>query len=120
MALGFRTENEGRILVVTATGRLTVEDYESFQPEAQQAIDTFGRIRIAFNMCEFEGWNIGALWKDIKFDARNFNHIERIAMIGDRQWQEWMAAFCRPFTGAEIRYFDRLEMLTALDWVREA
>lgn len=118
MALEFRTENDGRLLIVTATGALTVEDYEAFQPEAQKLIEAFGRIRIAFDMCDFEGWEIGALWEDIKFDARNFNNIERVAMIGDQRWQEWMAAFCKPFTGATVKYFDRLEMLNALDWVR--
>ena len=27
-------------------------------------------------------------------------------MIGDKKWESGMAGFCKPFTGAKIRYFD--------------
>jgi hypothetical protein len=49
-------------------------------------------------MRDFQGWDARALWEDIKWDAKHFNQIERVAMVGDKKWQEWMAAFCKPFT----------------------
>nr|WP_240476461.1 STAS/SEC14 domain-containing protein [Marinobacterium rhizophilum] len=27
-------------------------------------------------------------------------------MVGEKQWQQGMATFCKPFTKAQVRYFD--------------
>ena len=59
-----------------------------------------------------------ALWDDIKFDWKYHGAIERLAIIGDKKWQKWMSAFCRPFTSAEIRYFDRSDSTRADIWIR--
>ena len=44
--------------------------------------------------------------------------IERIAMVGETAWQHWMATFCKPFTTAKVRYFDRTETPTAREWLQ--
>jgi len=31
-------------------------------------------------------------------------------MGGEKKWQKGMSQFCRPFTTAKIRYFNRAEM----------
>jgi hypothetical protein len=54
---------------------------------------------------------------DIKWDAKHFNQIERVAMVGDKKWQEWMAAFCKPFTTGKVRYFDHEKLDEARTWV---
>ncbi len=50
---------------------------------------------------------------------KHFKDIERIAMVGDKKWEQWMAAFCRPFTSAKIRYFDQSEADSAHQWICE-
>lgn len=59
------------------------------------------------------------MWEDIKFDLKHFNHIERLALVGDRKWEAGMAAFCKPFTTAKIRYFDQGHFDDALTWINE-
>ena len=44
----------------------------------------------------FYGWKAGALWEDVKFDVTHFSAIERLAIVGDKQWEKSMAVFCRP------------------------
>ncbi|MCG8511193.1 MAG: STAS/SEC14 domain-containing protein, partial [Rhodospirillales bacterium] len=63
------------------------------------------------------GWTMSALWDDLKFDLKHFNDIERLAMVGDRKWEQGMAAFCKPFTTATVRYFDVKDMDDARQWV---
>ena len=55
---------------------------------------------------DFRGWTVGALWEDTKFGLFHFNDIERLAIVGDQQWEKTMAAFIKPFTAATIKYFD--------------
>ena len=58
--------------------------------------------------------------EDVKFDARHFNDIERLAIVGKKKWQDWMSKFCRPFTSAKIRYFDRAQAADARTWLEAA
>ena len=60
-----------------------------------------------------------ALSEDVKFDLRHFSGIERLALIGDRKWEKGMAAFCKPFTTAEVRYSDHDRGDEARRWIEE-
>ena len=101
-----------------ATGKLSKEDYEKFVPLTEEKIGHFGKIRILFIMHDFHGWDAGALWDDIKFDAKHFNQIERLAIVGESKWEHGMSAFCRPFTTASIKYFDQADIAQAREWVQ--
>lgn len=80
--------------------------YEHFVPEFERLVRQHGKLRVLFEMTGFHGWEIGALWEDIKFDIKHFADIERLATVGEKKWQRGMATFCKPFTKATIRYFD--------------
>lgn len=120
MAVTFSVEKDGKILEILATGKLSEDDYRKFTPEVERLIKQHGRVSILFEMSQFHGWEPGALWADIKFDFKHFADVDRLAIVGDRKWQEWMAKFCRPFTTARIRYFDHSHSETARLWVRES
>jgi len=119
MAIDLIEDHDGKVLTIRASGKLTAEDYHQFVPYTEQLINKHGKIRVLFDMREFHGWSLGALWEDIKFDLKHFKDIERLAMIGDCKWERWMAAFCRPFTSAEIRYYDQSEADQASPWICE-
>jgi hypothetical protein len=76
-------------------------------------------MRLLAQFQDFHGWDLYALWDDIKFAAANCFNIERIALVGDRKWERWMAKFCQPFTRAKVRYFDTSELDIAKNWLRE-
>ncbi len=119
MNLEIQTGPDSNIVFVQASGRLKKLDYEYFVPIVSKTIEEKGRIRVLFEMKDFHGWTAGALWDDIKFDVKHFRDIERVAIVGDATWQAGMAAFCRPFTTATVRYFDRAQMGQARQWIAE-
>ena len=119
MPVEMQKHSEGRILEVHATGKLTTEDYAHFVPEIEQLIKQYQRVRILFEMENFHGWEASALWEDVKFDFKHHAHIERLAVVGEKKWQEWMASFCKPFTQATIRYFDHGALNEARQWLGE-
>jgi SpoIIAA-like len=88
-------------------------------PELERLIRQHGKIRVLVQMHEFHGWTMGALWEDIKFDLKHFAHIERLALVGDSKWEAGMAAFCRPFTTAAIRFFYAPKADEAHQWISE-
>jgi len=106
------------LVAVRASGKLTKADYEQFVPEAERLIAEHGKIRVLFEMHDFHGWRAGAAWEDTKFGLKHFSDIERLAMVGERKWEKGMDIFCKPFTGAKVRYFDRGEIEQARQWIK--
>lgn len=104
---------------VRLSGKLHDADYKEFVPAVEAAIDRHGKIRMLAQFHEFHGWDMHALWDDIKFATKHCTHIERIAMVGEKTWEDWMAKVCRPFTLAKIRYFDASDMDQAWQWLAE-
>jgi hypothetical protein len=119
MGVVIQHEDGSKVLKVEISGKLTKEDYLTFVPELEKAIEEHGKISLLFQMSDFHGWSSGALWEDLKFDFRHFNDIERLAMVGEKEWQKGMSLFCKPFTTARIRYFDCHQLDQAWEWVRE-
>lgn len=108
---------DGKAAHLKVQGRLTAEDYDKFVPELERLISDYGKIRLLVEMQDFHGWSAGAIWEDLKFDLKHFSHIERLALVGEKQWQKGMAVFTRPFTAAEVRYYDLEDLEEALGWI---
>lgn len=117
MAVEFEEQQNGKVVVIKARGKLTERDYEKFGPEVERLIKKLGKIRVLFQMGDFHGWSLAGLWQDVKFDAKHFADIERIAFVGEKKWQKWVPLLCRFFTTAEIRYFQPEHTDRALQWV---
>jgi hypothetical protein len=111
---------EGKIIEVRISGKLTKEAYLEFVPVTEAAIKKHGKVRILFIMHDFHGWDAGAMWADIKFDLKHFNHIERLGIVGETKWEQGMSFFCRPFTTAKIKYFDSKDLEAARAWIAES
>lgn len=119
MAVAFQEEDNGKVLVLALTGKLTKQDYETFLPEVERLITRHRKVRMLVHMHDFHGWKLSALWEDIKFDVKHFAHIERLAFVGEKKWEAGMAVFCKPFTTAAVRYFDAADYDAALAWLNE-
>jgi hypothetical protein len=114
---GLETISAGRVLEVRITGKLTKEAYQKFVPAVDEQIREHGKLRILFVMRDFHGWTAGALWEDLKFDLKHWKDIERLAIVGDKKWEKGMTTFCKPFTKAQIRYFDAAQIEDARQWI---
>ncbi len=120
MSVKIDEKNGGKVLEVKLNGKLTKEDYKHFVPEVERLVKMHGKIRVTVYMHDFHGWTIGGLWEDIKFDLKHGGDIELLALIGETKWEHGMAAVCKPFTKAKIRYFDQSAAKNAYDWIEAA
>src|SRR5580704_6658641 len=102
------------------SGKLHDEDYKTFVPLVDKAFAAQGKLRMLALFHDFHGWDLHALWDDIKFSTTHCTKIERIALVGDKKWEEWMAKVCKPFTMAKIKYFQASEITAAWAWIEEA
>ena len=117
MSLHIRENTGGSILELEASGKLAASDFQSLESTFQRLVKQYGKIRVLFIMRDFHGWEPVAFWDEVKFDLKHFGDIERLAMIGDKQWEKFLGVFGRPFTAAEIRYFDKSALPDAHAWI---
>jgi hypothetical protein len=119
MAVQVRNIGTNNLVEIQVSGKLVKADYETFVPQLEKLIRDHGKLRILFEMKDFHGWTMSALWEDFKFDLKHFRDVERVAMLGDKKWEQGMAIFCKPFTTAKIKYFDHTHHDEALTWLAE-
>ncbi len=107
------------IVYTIAEGQLDDKDYNRIIPLLKEKVDTYGKIRWYFEMKDFKGWTLSAMWEDLKFDIKNRNNLERIAMVGDKAWEKQLTQLMKPFTDAEIHFFETEDREKAKYWIRE-
>jgi hypothetical protein len=120
MPVQIKEENGGNLVAVQVTGKLVKADYERCVAEFDRLIRQHGKVSLLFELSDFHGWEVGALWDEIKLDMKHFADIERLAVVGDKKWEKDMVAFYRPFTEATVRYFDQGNAADARKWLLEA
>jgi len=108
-----------KVVGVKLRGTLHDEDYQQFVPRMETLLTTQGKVRLFVQFEDFHGWDLHAAWDDLKFGVKHYADFERIAMVGDHKWEQWMSALCKPFTKAQVRYFDETEVADAWRWLRE-
>ena len=107
----------GNVFGFKMSGKLHDEDYKHFVPTVDAAVGAHEKVCLLALFHDFHGWDLHALWDDIKFATTHCSKVERIALVGDKKWEEWMAKVCKPFTAATVRYFDVAELEAAWTWV---
>src|SRR3954466_13969093 len=93
MAASVREANGGNVLEVTVSGKLTHEDYQRFVPAFERLVKEHGKNNVLFEMADFNGQQAGVSEDNIKILLEHFSDIERLAMVGDKKWEQGMAAF---------------------------
>lgn len=116
-----RIEERAGLITITAGGTLESADYDRFVPIFERiAAQKAGTVpMLIVLMSDFSGWDLGGLWRDLKFDVKHKNSFGRIAIVGDRKWQEWGTKLFDPLFRAEMKFFATAERGAAQSWVRE-
>lgn len=105
-------------LELNVFGKLQKEDYEAFVPKAESRIAKQGKLDLLINVSRLEGWTPSALWEDLKWDAKHYSDVTRLAIVSDDSDKEWMATLSKPFTGAEVEHYPATQLDKARRWVR--
>jgi hypothetical protein len=117
MSLQIIENSSGNILELEVTGKFAASDFQGLESAFQRLVKQYGKIRVLFRMRDFHGWEPVAFWDEVKFDLKHLGDIDRLAMVGDKQWEKFLGVFGRPFTAAEIRYFDKSALPAARLWL---
>ena len=117
LSIGIENTCNEFFLKMKAVGKLTHEDYEVITPMIDSALDSLKdpKVKAIIDGTEMEGWELRAAWDDFKIGLKHGNEFEKIAIYGNKNWQEIAAKVGSWFITGEVKYFDRYE--DALAWL---
>ena len=82
------TDMPDGVLGLEAVDDVEKEDYENVVvPAIDQAIAQHGKVRLVYVLGhEFDDYEGGAVWEDLKLGAKHPTKFERIAVVTDARW----------------------------------
>lgn len=111
--------NENRVLTLTASDKLTRKDYEHLLPDLEDMLNKHGTLRFYIMLEDLSGFDLGALWQEIKFDYKHKNQFGKTAIVGDKKWEEWSTTFSKLFFDSEMKFFYKDKSVEAWKWVNQ-
>jgi len=111
--------HEDNTYAVRVSGKLDHEDYQKFLPELEELLEENEKISLLIEFDDFHGADLTAIKDDFNFGRKHNEDFEKLAVVGDKKWLKWMILFSKPFLKAEIKYFERPDLQSAWDWLRE-
>ncbi len=113
-----RTGNE-IFLSLKATGKLTHHDYEIITPLIDSALASVSEpnVNVFIDGSELEGWELRAAWDDFKLGLKHGNEFNKIAIFGNKKWQEYISKIGSWFISGEVKFFEDAD--DALGWLNK-
>lgn len=108
--------------LVTAriSGKLTQPELTALQAAAVELIRQHGKIRFLVLVQDFQGWEQGGDWGDISFQMENDDHIVRMALVGEKKWEDLGLVFtAQGLRKFPIEYFPPADLARARAWVNQ-
>jgi SpoIIAA-like len=114
-------ESRGNLLWLRARGKLTRRDYqEVLIPRLEEAIREHGKARLLFHLDpDFQGWELGALWDDLKFDLKHRRDFEKLAVVGAPRWADAAVQLFSRFMAGEVKTMLPEQLAEAWEWIQD-
>ena len=111
-------DSERKIITLRVSGTLSRADYDRALPEIENAMELAKEpLKMIVRLEDFQGFELGAFWDDLKFGLEHFGEFGAIAVVGDTTFEEigtWLAAL---FAKSEVRYFTVGQEADAHNWL---
>ena len=113
-------EIKGRVLAIKITGEITDREHDHLHRTIKAHIAAWGNIRILLTAIQYPCFNSAeALYEDLRTVKLNSDHIERLAVVGDRPYKGTWVALFGLFSGLETDYFEMDHIEDAWQWITE-
>jgi hypothetical protein len=112
-------ESSGPVVGYKVVGKVTAEDYQQLEPEVQALVDKYDDgVCLLLDLQAFAGEEAKAWLPDLRFGHRFHDKINKMAIVGDKRWEEWLTALCDPFYAKDAQFFHSDETDKAWAWLR--
>ncbi|WP_439147901.1 STAS/SEC14 domain-containing protein [Vibrio sp.] len=117
ISVGIERLRGATIIVFKAKGKLTHEDYQAMMPILNTTIEETdsSSLKMLVDISTLTGWELRAAWDDFKLGLELNSKIDKIAIYGDKSWQEMASKVGSWFVSGEIKSFEDHD--SAKEWL---
>lgn len=119
LSIGIERSGDEVFLSLKAQGTLTHNDYLIITPMIDSALESVKspKVKVLIDGTELDGWEARAAWDDLKIGLKHGNEFEKIAIYGNKKWQQLAAKVGAWFVSGEIQYFNN--DADAISWLSD-
>ena len=119
LSIGIERVDSQFFISLKAIGKLSHEDYKVISPMIDSALEGIKEpiVDVYIDGSEFEGWEMRAAWDDLKLGIKHRKDLNKIAIYGNKNWQEQVSKIGSWFVSGEVKFFE--QSLAALTWLKD-
>lgn len=107
-----------RILTWRVAGQLKHSEFAAAQQRAADSIRQLGKVRFLVLAENLTGIDKAGDWGDVSFQADHDPFIEKIAIVGDKKWEDVALLFTsKGIRRVPIEYFLPADLVKAKAWL---
>ena len=112
------SEYSEEVLGYAINGKIKSEDYQIINRQLEQAVRQSGKVKFYLEFSHLEGITPAALWEDTKSGLKHAGDIDKVALLGSKDWVENLTEagdFVAP--GIDMEFFELGRKQEALNWL---
>ena len=117
IGIAIKRSKKNIFIEVTMLGKLKHEDYQLFVPMIDKALKNAKGLEVDLlvDMRGFKGWELLAAWDDMKFGVKHCNAFDKMAIVGNKKWEEDSVAMMSHLMKGKSKFFKDRDK--ALAWL---
>ena len=117
IGIAIKRSKKNIFIEVTMLGKLKHEDYQLFVPIIDKALKNAKGLEVDLlvDMRGFKGWELLAAWDDMKFGVKHRNAFDKMAIVGNKKWEEDSVAMMSHLMKGKSKFFKDRDK--ALAWL---
>ena len=113
-----QVDREGDIVTARLLGTLDPDAYDGVNEEIDTVMSHAEHVRLLLDLREFDGWSdLSALGDHLSLVRAHYRVDERIAIVGDKAWQNMAGKIMARFVNAQTMFFDSDDYEGAVAWI---
>ena len=112
-------ETHDNVLAVRISKELTIADFDQYRNLLRDLMQRYEEVHLYYEMVDVAWVQPVAAIENGLFDVIHGLDYGRVAMVGEKKWQEWAAKLISPVKKRGVRYFDLAEKGQAMAWVQQ-
>ncbi|MHC4196876.1 MAG: SpoIIAA family protein [Planctomycetota bacterium] len=117
--ISLNQDDENKIIELRVEGKITHDDFEACVKPLEEMIERHGKIKLLEEIVSFSGYELRALWDELKFDVSHWKNFSHCGVVTDKKWIRDFTKLAAPITGMEIKVYELEQIEKARRWLQE-
>ena len=97
--------SSGRVVGFTVSGDVAKADYDVLNQGVESALSESDTASVLLDLTGFHWEKVEAWGADLAFGHTYRKRIDRMAIVGDKKWEEHLAHLAKPFYAEDSAFF---------------